>query len=244
MRQRLKISWSIFSPHSQLPELQKAIPFPPPAVLQTTLPAQTTVIPAPQYSTILPQSTKILLPVLPETVPLIAQVPDVVTTAPQNNSDKDSDKEIVEISQVLPGYARSYAGDYVPNEVNHHSFSTFANTISFNVSRYPTPVESTNSKDYNEASSADTVTGTGQTAEDGVKNLDIARADTCEQGASQPGQDNGNIEYKPAEYFRGVPTSHLAQSMVVSKAITNVKPEVLASGRILTHMTPIPSTLT
>ena len=77
-----------------------------------------------------------------------------------------------------------------------------------------------------------------------MKNLDIARADTCEQGASHPGQDNGNIEYKPAEYFRGVPTSHLAQSMVVSKAITNVKPEVLASGRILTHMTPIPSTLT
>merc|ERR1719410_2338613 len=61
-------------PHSQLPQLQKAIPFPPPAVLQTTLPAETRVIPAPKFSTILPPSTKILLPVLPETVPLIAQV--------------------------------------------------------------------------------------------------------------------------------------------------------------------------
>ena len=119
----------ISSPHSQLPELQKAIPFPPPAVLsvtiihiwifvwyrdvQATLPAQTTVIPSPQFSTILPQSTKILLPVLPETVPLIAQVPDVVKV-------KEDVKEIVEISQVLPGYARSYAGDYVPNEVSKY----------------------------------------------------------------------------------------------------------------------------
>ena len=33
-------------------------------------------------------------------------------------------------------------------------------------------------------------------------------------------------------------------SVSVSKSVTNVKPEVLASGRILTHMTPIPSTLT
>merc|ERR1719439_27150 len=86
-----------------------------------------------------------MLPVLPETVPLIAQVPDVVATTQQ---EKDKPKEIVEISQVLPGYARSYAVDYVPNEVNNHSFSTFANTISFNISRYPTPVESTDSKDY------------------------------------------------------------------------------------------------
>ena len=93
----------------------KAIPFPPPAVLQTSLPTQTTVTPVPQYSTIIPESTKIMLPVLPETVPLIAQVPDVVATTQQ---EKDNPKEIVEISQVLPGYARSYAVDYVPNEVS------------------------------------------------------------------------------------------------------------------------------
>ena len=57
-----------------------------------------------------------MLPVLPEAVPLIAQVPDVVATTQQ---EKDKPKEIVEISQVLPGYARSYAVDYVPNEVSH-----------------------------------------------------------------------------------------------------------------------------
>ena len=106
-----------FRPHSQLPELLKAIPYPPPAVLQTSLPIQTTVTPVPQYSTIIPESTKIMLPVLPETVPLIAQVPDVVATA-STQQEKDNPKEIVEISQVLPGYARSYAVDYVPNEVN------------------------------------------------------------------------------------------------------------------------------
>ena len=84
-------------------------------MLQTTLPAETRVIPSPQYSTILPESTKILLPVLPETVPLIAQVPDVVATS-EEKAEKTG-KEVVEISQVLPGYAPSYAGDYVPNEV-------------------------------------------------------------------------------------------------------------------------------
>ena len=73
------------------------------------------MIPSPQYSTILPESTKILLPVLPETVPLIAQVPDVVATS-EEKAEKTG-KEVVEISQVLPGYAPSYAGDYVPNEV-------------------------------------------------------------------------------------------------------------------------------
>ena len=132
-----------FRPHSQLPELQKAIPFPPPAVLQTTLPTETTVLPAPQYSTVLPESTKIMLPVLPETVPLIAQVPDVVSTTqtqPQEQGgtrEPVAKKEIVEISQVLPGYARSYAGDYVPNEVQLHfklstTISNFKYTISLN----------------------------------------------------------------------------------------------------------------
>ena len=55
-----------------------------------------------------------------QTVPLIAQVPDVVATTQQEKKEgeKDKSKEIVEISQVLPGYARSYAVDYVPNEVS------------------------------------------------------------------------------------------------------------------------------
>ena len=56
-----------------------------------------------------------MLPVLPETVPLIAQVPDVVSK--EKKEAPEASKEVVEISQVLPGYARSYAGDYVPNQV-------------------------------------------------------------------------------------------------------------------------------
>ena len=106
----------------------------------------TTVTPAPQYSTHLPESTKVLLPVLPEvilvpvvlltilkylqTVPLIAQVPDVVTTSiPAETVEGDAcvpgvakAKEIVQISQVLPGYAPSYAQEYVPTEVSEERF--------------------------------------------------------------------------------------------------------------------------
>jgi len=222
-------------PHSQLPELLKAIPFPPPAVLQTTLPAETRVIPSPQYSTILPESTKILLPVLPETVPLIAQVPDVVATF-EEKAEKTG-KEVVEISQVLPGYAPSYAGDYVPNEVNNHSFSTFANTISFNVSRYHTPAEITESKDYKEPAKEAGAKQRDQEMETGASRLTASRPELSRPGLSA-------IEYVPAEYFRGVQAAQLIQSVSVSKSVTNVKPEVLASGRILTHMTPIPSTLT
>ena len=64
-----------------------------------------------------------------QTVPLIAQVPDVVATTQQEKKEgeKDKSKEIVEISQVLPGYARSYAVDYVPNEVRQikHQMAEF-----------------------------------------------------------------------------------------------------------------------
>jgi len=228
-------------PHSQLPELLKAIPFPPPAVLQTTLPAETRVIPSPQYSTILPESTKILLPVLPETVPLIAQVPDVVATS-EEKAEKTG-KEVVEISQVLPGYAPSYAGDYVPNEVNNHSFSTFANTISFNVSRYHTPAEITESKDYKEPAKVAGAKQRDQEMDTGTSRLTASRPEMSRPGISASLERN-NIEYVPAEYFRGVQAAQLIQSVSVSKSVTNVKPEVLASGRILTHMTPIPSTLT
>merc|ERR1712098_111399 len=216
------------------------------AVLQTTLPTEHTVIPAPQFSTVLPESTKIILPVLPETVPLIAQVPDVVSKTSQGGQgEQDGNKEkkeVVQISQLLPGYARSYAGDYVPNEVNHHSFSTFANTISFNVSRYPTPVESTDSKNYSEPHPDKAVTQGERETEKAVRELEInSVGDNFVPGTTVC--NNSNIEYVPAEYFRGVPTSHLADAVVVSKSVTNVKPEVLASGRILTHMTPIPANL-
>ena len=146
-------------------------------------------------------------------------------------------------------------------QVNNHSFSTFANTISFNISRYPTPVEITDSKDYHgpdkPAQSSDRQNG----VENGVRRTDETEAVTA--SVTTAGGGDTNIEYVPAEYFRGVDTHQVAQSgeraklqpspssyplrlfsVSVSKAVTFVKPEVLASGRILTHMTPLPSAST
>ena len=57
------------------------------------------------------------------TIKFIFKVPDVVskTTSQGGQGEQDGsnkkEKEVVQISQLLPGYARSYAGDYVPNEV-------------------------------------------------------------------------------------------------------------------------------
>jgi len=229
-------------PNNCLPRLQAVIPFPPPAVLQTTLPNVTTVTPAPQYSTVLPESTKVLLPVLPETVPLIAQVPDVVTTSiPAETVEGDAcvpgvakAKEIVQISQVLPGYAPSYAQEYVPTEVNSHSFSAFANTISFNVSRYPTLVEMTDSKDYEKQKSRNT-------AKDVTKDTKEKTGDALK--TVKPGlttSSDSNLEYVPAEYFRGAENNSI-QTVSASGSVSFVKPDVLASGRVLTYMTPVPS---
>ena len=102
--------------------------------------------------------------------------------------------------------------------MNSHSFSTFANTISFNVSRYPTPVEITDSKNYSEPEKH---VGDREDAEKGVKDLDLTSnlpTIGAVSGVSDvfvPGTtvcDSSNIEYVPAEYFRGVPTAHLVQS--------------------------------
>jgi len=237
----LKISTNYTGPKAHLPQLQAVIPYPPPAVLQTTLPSVTTVNPAPQFSTVLPESTKVILPVLPETVPLIAQVPDVVTTsipAPSQNTDsvnQSGAKEIVQISQVLPGYAPSYAQEYVPNEVNNHSFSTFANTISFNVSRYPTLVEMTDSKEYEAEQRS--INNEKLAAEDDKKETE----DKSDKTKVYTTASDKNLEYVPAEYFRGAEEKNFIQTVSASGSIGFVKPDVLASGRILTHMTPIPS---
>ena len=101
--------------------------------------------------------------------------------------------------------------------MNSHSFSTFANTISFNVSRYPTPVEITESKNYSEPEKH---VGDREDAEKGVKDLDLTSNVPPATGGGgsdvfMPGStvcDSSNIEYVPAEYFRGVPTAHLVQS--------------------------------
>jgi len=240
----LCVSAMYSGPNNYLPELQAVIPFPPPAVLQTTLPNVTTVNPAPQYSTVLPESTKVILPVLPETVPLIAQVPDVVTTSiPAEAKDGNAEmpaakpKEIVQISQVLPGYAPSYAQEYVPTEVNSHSFSAFANTISFNVSRYPTLVEMTNSKDYEKQKSLnakkDSSVETKVTTADALKGVKAG-------GLNMTTSNGTQLEYVPAEYFRGVENNSI-QTVSASGSVSFVKPDVLASGRVLTYMTPVPS---
>lgn len=240
----LSVSAMYSGPNNFLPELQAVIPFPPPAVLQTTLPNVTTVNPAPQYSTVLPESTKVILPVLPETVPLIAQVPDVVTTSIPASVTKSGEaeapvaKEIVQISQVLPGYAPSYAQEYVPAEVNSHSFSAFANTISFNVSRYPTLLEMTNSKDYEKQkklnkAKKDLKVETKVTDADALKGVKAG-------GINMATSSDTNLEYVPAEYFRGVANNSI-QTVSASGSVSYVKPDVLASGRVLTYMTPVPS---
>jgi len=257
----LSVSAMYSGPNNFLPELQAVIPFPPPAVLQTTLPNVTTVNPAPQYSTVLPESTKVILPVLPETVPLIAQVPDVVTTSipasvtRSGESEAPVAKEIVQISQVLPGYAPSYAQEYVPAEVgwsawvtdfkevlifqvNSHSFSAFANTISFNVSRYPTLLEMTNSKDYEKQkklnkAKKDLKVETKVTDADALKGVKAG-------GINMATSSDTNLEYVPAEYFRGVANNSI-QTVSASGSVSYVKPDVLASGRVLTYMTPVPS---
>lgn len=212
-----------------LPEFQKVIAFPPPALVGTTLPSVTTVSTKPEETTSLPADTTVIIPVLPEAVPMYAQVPDVMTVP-----GKESNK--VQISQVLPGYAPSYATDYVPPEVSGQSFHAFANTISFNVSRYPALSEVVDSKSYSKRRSA----GGSAKNEDPIKDnpTTLYNAATI-QISSQLGKILGSLEYVPAEYFRGSESllSPPTMSVACSSRIDFVKPDVLASGRLLTNMT-------
>ena len=80
-------------------------------------------------------------------------------------------------------------------QVNSHSFSAFANTISFNVSRYPTLVEMTDSKDYEKQKSRnnakDVTKDTKEKTGDALKNPGLTSS------------SKSSLEYVPAEYFRG-----------------------------------------
>lgn len=221
-------------PHAALPVLQKVIPFPPPAVLQTTLPQVTTVNPAPHITTTLPKSTNVIVPVLPETVPMIAQVPDVVTRGSDSKGDKHEGKEVVQLSQILPGYAPSYANDYVPPLVNDHSFSTFANTISFNVSRYPTLSEVTDSKKYTDKQKEEK----DKTEKDSDSKSKDDEVHVC---VSPTRHSQTTLEYVPAEYFRGVDSDQINSVSRSHQSVGYVKPDVLASGRLLNCMTPVPA---
>ena len=99
-------------------------------------------------------------------------------------------------------------------QVNNHSFSTFANTISFNISRYPTPVEITNSKDYRGPDKSDKPTEKSGGEETGVKRT--GEEELVGVSVSTRCETNSNIEYVPAEYFRGVDTHQFAQSGEIS----------------------------
>jgi len=227
---------SYSGPNKKLPRLQKVVPFPPPALVGTTLPSVTTVTTAPKSATKVPADTSVFVPVLPEAVPMFAQVPDVVV-APQQAT---GGSQRVQISQVLPGYAPSYATDYVPPEVNGHSFSAFANTISFNVSRYPTLSEVVDSKAYTKRKSS------GDSRPPSTEPTEVSKATTTtatEAISSTPAQattrSRSVLEYVPAEYFRGESSLYGPPTMSVycASRVDFVKPDVLASGRLLTNMT-------
>jgi hypothetical protein len=218
----------------------ESLPFPPPAAIQTTLALITTVAnPAtassPVQSTAPVIESTVTVPVLPESLPLIAEVPDVVV------KDKEKADDIVEVSQVLAGYAPSYSDNYVPPEVNEHTFTTFANTISFNVSRYPSMTEITDSKSYQSSKKASVKNGESSRRVSKSENDNIAvnDKDDLPPRTTQHGQ-HGPLQYIPAEYGRSDQAVEARKTATVSAAntVVTVKPEVLASGRLLTHMSP------
>ena len=107
-------------------------------------------------------------------------------------------------------FSRVYDGHF---QVNNHSFSTFANTISFNISRYPTPVEITDSKDYQGPGKPAQSSNKQNGVENGVKRTEEAEVAAL---VTTAGCGDTNIEYVPAEYFRGVDTHQVAQSGEIS----------------------------
>ena len=94
-------------------------------------------------------------------------------------------------------------------QVNSHSFSAFANTISFNVSRYPTLVEMTNSKDYEKQKSLNTAKETSKDTKDSTNDA----LKTVKQTSSS----DSNLEYVPAEYFRGAENGSIQTGIRVNK---------------------------
>jgi len=245
-------SASYTGPESKLPALEAVLQFPPPALVGTTLPETATVLTKPAETTAIPPKTAVFMPVLPEAVPMFAQVPEVIL-APGDKTNK------VEISQVLPGYAPSYATDYVPSEVSGQAktFSAFANTISFNVSRYPTLSEVVDSKTYakrKSSSSRSPVMETPNLTERKETSItkndvtDLRTGPTSDPSTTVPSVTSvvglsknapPVLEYVPAQYYRGQNSLTGAPTMSVSCAqrVDFVKPDVLASGRLLTNMT-------
>jgi len=186
----------------------------PPAAFSTTVPEITTVTTG-EVTTTLPQHSQLIVPVLPECIPLIAEVPDVVpvtqTDQPvQHKKGETNENEEVLISQVLPGYAPSYASDYVPAEINTTTYNSFVNTLSFNISRYPTLTEITDSKNY------------------------IKKTEKSEEVKPSETNQKKVFDYVPAEYLTGQESSYIAKAS--NSMCAMVSPEVLSSGRVLTTM--------
>ena len=81
------------------------------------------------------------------------------------------------------------------------------------MSRYHTPAEITESKDYKEPSKEEVGDKQGKQEMDsrpGASRLvDVSRP---EQNSGVTSPDRNNIEYVPAEYFRGVQAAQLIQS--------------------------------
>ena len=88
-------------------------------------------------------------------------------------------------------------------QVNNHSFSTFANTISFNVSRYPTLVEMTDSKEYEEKQKVKKSGGKNEEETEVITDEDALKG-VKPGGLNMATSSDSNLEYVPAEYFRGV----------------------------------------
>merc|ERR1719209_600893 len=92
----------------------------------------------------------------------------------------------------------------------------------------------TDSKDYEKQKSRNT-------AKDVTKDTKEKTGDaltTVKPGLTT--SSDSNLEYVPAEYFRGAENNSI-QTVSASGSVSFVKPDVLASGRVLTYMTPVPS---
>jgi len=194
----------------------------PPAAIATTLTAVTTVMINGEETFQVPVNSCIILPVLPETMSMVATIPEVVTEKPVQGENTE-----VKISQVLPGYAPSYASDYIPSQISSHTYNQFVNTISFNVSRYPTLADVVSSKDYQKQQ---------KKKEDEEKKKALA---SPQIPFTIP--NTVKMDYMPAEYLSGPDTNTPTGKGVQSTCISMVKPAVLSSGRILTNMTTIPN---
>ena len=90
------------------------------------------------------------------------------------------------------------------------------------MSRYHTPAEITESKDYKEPAKVAGAKQRAQEMDTGTSRLTASRPEMSRPGISASLERN-NIEYVPAEYFRGVQAAQLIQSGQCSEASSQKK---------------------